>query len=430
MGASVSRHAEGLGEQIARTWMREEFDSLRFPSIAADALAAGGTRGLDADAIIDWVLDAAAIPEQADLDSGFGEPALTLYSHPFFRIEALFWSTGTTAVHEHHFSGAFTVLAGSSIQAIYTFDEIERVNDRFRLGRLAFDRATLLKPGDIEPILFGDRLIHAVFHLDCPSVTIVIRTHNVSAGSGPQLKYLRPGIALDPFFRDPLLTKKLQALDLLRATQSSRYPEAMAAACASGDLRTAFEVLDRAFSRRKAAPDVWQRVKSVALERHGARVLNLEQVLHEQAREALIISLRQKVKDPEHRFFLALLLNLPDRHSILELIQRRYPEEAPRTLVSRWARELSGQDLLGVSFDDLNQRLFDSALEGLDFERVVARLSATYGAAQVLDHRVALARQFERLQRSPVLRNLFVDQGEAGGALLPRRSATEVLAAR
>ena len=58
---------------------------------------------------------------------------------------------------------------------------------------------------------------------------------------------------------------------------------------------------------------------------------------------------------PEHRFFLALLMNAPTREDLLTLVKRRYPKPAPVETVMRWAQELAvlteeGVELLDAAF--------------------------------------------------------------------------------
>ncbi|HZJ13652.1 MAG TPA: hypothetical protein VFD27_01315, partial [Chthoniobacteraceae bacterium] len=50
--------------------------------------------------------------------------------------------------------------------------------------------------------------------------------------------------------------------------------------------------------------------------------------------------LRGSITEIEHRFFLALLLNVPSRADILRLVAQRFPA-APVETILRWAEELS-----------------------------------------------------------------------------------------
>lgn len=68
-------------------------------------------------------------------------------------------------------------------------------SDRLSMGRTNFLNSELLRRGDVRTIHSGGRLIHALFHLDRPSVSLVVRTFNLDKGQ-PQYYYSRPYLAL------------------------------------------------------------------------------------------------------------------------------------------------------------------------------------------------------------------------------------------
>jgi hypothetical protein len=50
------------------------------------------------------------------------------------------------------------------------------------------------------------------------------------------------------------------------------------------------------------------------------------------------------VVDPDHRFFLALLLNIQDPRNLREMLALRYPNSSPTKLIRRFQREISELD--------------------------------------------------------------------------------------
>jgi hypothetical protein len=67
--------------------------------------------------------------------------------------------------------------------------------------------------------------------------------------------------------------------------------------------------------------------------------------------------MRSSIATPEHRFFLALLMNAPTRADLLTLVKRRYPKPAPVETVMRWAQELTlltedGAEILDAAFPE------------------------------------------------------------------------------
>src|SRR6266853_5307367 len=149
---------------------------------------------------------------------------LVVYSHPRFYIQLLFWLDGTTAIHQHEFSVAFHVMPGSSIHAHYAFEKARPVTPYLRVGDVRMKKIEILESGRTVPIVSGEQAIHSLFHLDSPSVTVVVRTHH-DPGTGPQLNYLPPHMAIDPLHSDLLTMRRNQLLDVLEQVEDPGYAE-------------------------------------------------------------------------------------------------------------------------------------------------------------------------------------------------------------
>ena len=93
----------------------------------------------------------------------------------------------------------------------------------------------LLKRGDVRPIVPGKEFIHALFHLERPSTTIAVRTYGAPQAQ-PQYSYRKPHLAVDPFFREETLTKKLQTVSLLLNTQHPESDSMIAELLAGSDV--------------------------------------------------------------------------------------------------------------------------------------------------------------------------------------------------
>ncbi len=96
----------------------------------------------------------------------------------------------------------------------------------------------------------------------------------------------------------------------------------------------------------QAAPNSNQLALCLARARrvHGEKIDLLARVFEEQRRLEAIVKRRRDTRQPEHRFLLALLLNAPDRASLLELVRARFPEADPVERVAAWIEELSGPE--------------------------------------------------------------------------------------
>ncbi|MGH7868769.1 MAG: hypothetical protein ACREP9_14340, partial [Candidatus Dormibacteraceae bacterium] len=167
---------ESLTREIDGAWAKADYDKDRFSEIALRSL--NQSLDLDFSALARLVSSGLELPQQRRLDQGFGQPALTLYHGERFVVEALCWHTGSPAIHQHAFSGAFRVATGRSVHARYSFTEHERLETRVSLGTLELKGVDLLDVGMVTEIPRGRGLIHSTFHLDNPSMTIIVRSHD------------------------------------------------------------------------------------------------------------------------------------------------------------------------------------------------------------------------------------------------------------
>src|SRR3954462_10175884 len=149
-----------IGQTVLARWKRENFSLAKFPAIACAALdERPPAKHVDLTALIRDFLLSDEQPFQTDSD--FGEPELVVYSHPRFYIQLLFWIDGTTAIHQHEFSGAFHVMHGSSIHARYEFEKARPVTPHLHVGNVRMKGIELLESGRTVPIVSGRRTIHS-----------------------------------------------------------------------------------------------------------------------------------------------------------------------------------------------------------------------------------------------------------------------------
>jgi hypothetical protein len=345
---------EGLGRTVLKRWKRENFSLAKFPRIARASLdERPPARQLDLPAFMRGFLLGDEQPAQTDSD--FGEPEIVVYSHPRFFIQVLFWMEGTTAIHQHEFSGAFHVMHGSSIHARYAFERARPVTPHLRVGDVRMTKIELLEAGRTVPIVSGHRTIHSLFHLDSPSVTVVVRTQH-DPGTGPQFNYLPPHVAVDPLQGDLLTMRRRQLLDVLEQVGDAGYAGLVMEMIADLDFERGFHVLRHCmwYLQRLGA---WGAAIKAFEKRHGTLAAGVEATLREEGRRNVIRSLRNSVTEPGHRFFLALLMNAPTRDDLLALVAQRFPDEPGADVVMRWVEELTevsddGVTVLDASFPE------------------------------------------------------------------------------
>ncbi len=348
-----------LGETVLDRWKRANFSLVKFPEIARAAIdARSPAKHVDLAAFMRDFLLNDEHPFQTD--SEFGEPEIVAYSHPRFYIQLLFWLDGTTAIHQHEFSGAFHVMQGSSIHAQYEFDKARSVTPYLRVGNVRTGKIEILEAGHTVPIDSGQRTIHSLFHLDSPSVTVVVRTQH-DPGTGPQFNYLPPHMAIDPHFSDLLTMRRKQLLDVLEQVEDPGYAELVMQMIADLDFERGFHVLQHARPYLQRL-DEWEAAIKAFEKRHGALAAGVASTLKEEVRRNTIKAMRGTITEPEHRFFLALLMNAPTRSDLLALVAQRFPRKAPLAIVLRWVEELAEISDEGVSILDA------SFPESLQFE--------------------------------------------------------------
>ncbi len=326
-----------LGRMAIDRWSACNFEYAGFPRIAREILEEMAPCDfVDVDALIQDFLLSDEQPEQGH--SPFGQPELIVFEHPRLYIQLLFWMDGTTDIHQHMFSGAFHVLQGSSMHSQFAFDDRKVVSPHLHLGRLRHVKSELLETGQTREIVSGTDFIHSLFHLDTPSVTVVLRTQS-DPGSSPQFTYLPPAIAVDPLAGDALTGRRKQLLDILEQDGDPSYPELVCEMLQRTDFERGFFILQNCAAALRAE-DAWENALDLFRSKHGVLADGIEDTIDEIIRRDRLVSYRGAVEDPEHRFFLAVLLNAPSAEIALSLVAARF-EGPPEETVSRWLEELS-----------------------------------------------------------------------------------------
>ena len=350
---------EKLGAEIEGRWLEKNYNEDELPAIASDALQRADIPSkISAWDVIEWSITEPELPPQRDLPGRFGEPPITIFSGPRFHIDVYFWFEGTTSIHQHAFCGAFQVLMGSSIHSWHEFECREAINTFCEIGDMSLKVCELLEIGAVQEIRAGKQYIHSLFHLEQPSATIVVRTDR-SPLHLPQYEYFKPGLAIDTFFKQPTTTKKLQALSALFRAKHADADRIAADLLGGSDLQTSFTILSdiRALLKsdrishlfKLAVPkERFSEVLKLVRDRHGASAEVLTAVFEEFDVVEELVNRRAYVTQPEHRFFLALMLNLDNRERIFSLIRQRYADADPIKKILEWVFDLSQTRVFGI----------------------------------------------------------------------------------
>ena len=396
-----------LGSLVTRLWKDQNYNEEDFPEVASRGLSElPPDQHVSFWDVAKWALTCERLPGQADLSAKFGQPPLTVFSGRDFRIEVLFWVQGIPAIHQHSFSGAFHVMHGSSLQSLWEFEPTEQVAMRLALGRVSLKKAELLRKGDSRPIIAGKRLIHSTFHLDRPSLTVVVRTLG-EANKQPQYAYLPPTIAYDPFAMVPSVQRRTQILRMLLISgKRAEYSEIARHVLGTEDAYSVFQFLLSTFELIEDE-DERHNLLLAARWKHPKLIEALQPALLQAERRNKIVQVRERVSNSDLQFFLALLLNITERPAILSLIEQRYPSRDPVTAIVTWVRELSELGVLGVRFSQPWLLMLQCLLMKRSDREIQKAFSDQYPTQQIPNMESGLGELSSGLQDSWLLEPVF-----------------------
>ncbi len=394
-----------LGEAIRADWERVGFDERGLPEIAERHLhATPPAEHVTLEQIVEYALHQrrrTVIEAKED----FGQPNINVYVDQRFYIEVLFWLEGTTSIHQHRFSGAFHVMSGGSVHSSYEFEETWRGNSRFKTGRLHQKQTEVLRRGDVRRIVSGQALVHSLFHLDHPSITVVVRTPT-DPDIAIQYSYLYPGLAVAPFEEQhhTLATRALRLLHELEHPDFDRQTERYLAQC---DAFNAFDVFRRFVGPRGLA---WVKRMAGALSgtSYAPALPTMVAALQEDQRLRQIVALRGEVKSRDLRLTLGVLLNCRTLEAMSKLMAGAFPGRGGREVLLESIAELTRA---GVGFppDDSTLELVDLVLEGLTDAEIMGRLAAEYSDESIAEMKGALVEACALLRDHYLISPLVAD---------------------
>lgn len=386
---------ETLAIAIDNAWSRVNYAENDFCEIAASCLLQ--PLDLDFNTIARSICEGFTLPQQRRRDQGFGQPALTLYYGERFLIEALCWHSGTPAIHQHAFSGAFRVITGQSVHSRYSFAEVDRFS-QIIFGELRLESVEILNNSSTVKIPRGSSLIHSAFHLDSPSMTLVARTHQTA---DPELTYLPPGVAYDPSARSSSLHKRLQLLDTLSLTGHESYCDCIQAAIDNSNLYDGMAIVMRAGSHRVDEP-TFRSLAERLRDLHGMKVSPVISALIEERRRSSIVRLRATVTDEESRFFLASLMSFTCRTDLLAAVVQRYGDAT----IAREHIAKGVSSLLGGGDRDrqiITRAAVDAMLDNVPIWSFAERAARVWHRSITVDEGVKLSTFYEQLMKHPLL---------------------------
>jgi hypothetical protein len=366
---------EDLASELDSAWLQYGRDEVAWPELAQTML----DRFAPASAIAPievfrWLIDTDQLPRQFDPHSHFGNLALTVATRDDFHIDVLVWTDATTTIHQHCFSGAFHVLCGSSLHTLWSFQETRQWSDRLKGGQLAVRSTEWLRNGSTRAILPGTAMIHSLFHLDSPSITVVVRTPSATKVS-PQLTYQRSGLALDPFFDLGPAEKVRQLLTVLWESDHSECIPLSEIALRNVSLDAAARIVSSIGSQGSA--EVAASLVGMLAKRDPELATLLGATFARKRCDRVLVGLRRQTRSPRHRMLLALVLNLPNRSSIDLALAQIAPGEVPEDWLWSTIRSMHdtldrgfNRNLLGFALNEVSEQTIKLLLRGHPAEDV------------------------------------------------------------
>lgn len=323
-----------LGESVGTSWKLG--DSLdEFTEAATLALnEVPPDRVIDTQFMLDWANEQRKLPKQVNFQTGFGEPPLVVFLGDGFYIEVLYWFTSRTGIHGHAFAGAFRVLAGHSLQTVYSFAPNERICEGLQQGSLELKNAQWLGPGDVAPINAADRFIHCVAHLGRPSITLVIRTE--TDANVRQYSYSRSGLAWRSNLRKQEHSRRMALIRARQRERDDNCVDDLQAMVRSGDpyrcLMTLFDL-----DRSRVDDEMLQRVALAGCPKaeHRDHLLNAVQELKKGRK------IWRAIKDfpPNHQLAIAVNELLPPTSSVHQTLEKYFPGTV-NEILENWSQQV------------------------------------------------------------------------------------------
>jgi len=107
----------------------------------------------------------------------FGEPSILVHETANWVFEVIYWYDMVSAIHEHSYPGAFLAVSGRRLHLEFSYSshlEVDR-SSRTTIGSLECTSLSILDSGAVTRIRPFEAFIHAVWPLDSPCLTAVIR---------------------------------------------------------------------------------------------------------------------------------------------------------------------------------------------------------------------------------------------------------------
>lgn len=359
---------DAVGASLERAWSGADRDEERFADLAAVALQ-GLAERFELDAFFDAVLDPSKPGRQHLAPTGaFGQPGFTAFHGEGFVLEVYVWANSLSAIHNHPFCGAFTVLHGHSVQARYTTSRPARAGGRGQLLDVHLQALERVQTGEVHKFsLRRYPLIHALIHIPIPTVSMVARTVRTEG----YLRYLPPSIALPMETLPEPAARRVALLETLVHIEQPGAIERVCGALRSADFETAVHLLSTTWPRADAA--VRDALWGAAAELHGDRCEAIEAALSRARRLEEATAIRHGLTDPDHRLCATALAYAQGRHHVEHVLG-----DADKDARARLHAFIDHAGLFDAD-EEASASIAHALVEGHDDDALLRDLTERYG---------------------------------------------------
>ncbi len=368
---------ERLGAALEDAWSERGRDEEQFPAAAVavlDRLPPG--EAFDRSQLLTHLLDPRrAVPLQLAPLGAFGQPGFTVFHGHGFVVEIYHWLESLSAIHDHPFCGAFTILDGFSVHARYEATRGAALGGRAQRADLQLRALELLRPGAVVPFsLRLHPLVHALVHVPVSSISMVVRTVRTEG----YFRYLPPSVALPMEGEAEPLGRQLALLDALAIAGDPSHPERLAAVLERADFEVALRVLSAEWPR--TTPAGRAALVTQVRARLGAAAELLAPLLERARRLQEATAVRESLRDPELRLVAVALGYAEHRDQVLELLRAHGVE--PLATLHRFVDEAG----LFAQGEEASAIIAHGLVEGGGATQALAELRRVYGPAAIDAH--------------------------------------------
>lgn len=396
------RMFQELGEQIQRTWRKQNYNDRCFTDIVVETLQRSSTWGQEfrLEDYVTWLQGVERLPPQGDFKAGLGQTPLIVFESGRFYLGLYFWRDLITTIHSPSAHDVYGILRGRCLEARYAFEPSkEHFSPHLLWGALTLSEVRHLSPGSVTAVELQD--IHSLYSLDELAVVLVARTNAIQR-LNPVYEYCPPGVAVDAFYRDPLASRQLQTLTILSEVDETQYLRLAFELIQSSDLETVYRVLENLVRSGVRFAEHAARAMELAKARFGDIIPVFAQSFQAHFRNQLILEEQRATKEPVSRLLWTLAHIKPGRESVLKTVAAHFPGVSPQEVVAGFLNGFSTCPKDELRVDEVSAFLVGRLFEGDGPEQAVRRLARVYGEEAVGGAVQQLLAQCEALRKHPI----------------------------